>query len=154
MFPASAVSSKFSSEKINITLKLENYWGDNTLDDLTKLVGLFGITGEQLHLAKVGHGSIIVLWLCSATKADALKRVIVKAADELQSMGVLQVFIGEEIFLDFDQSKNNNLTCLFIKDDTTNLLWLDIKLHTVSGRQYTCMPPYVGMAKTRLRLHM
>ena len=108
LFPASAVSSKLSSEKISITLRLENYWGDNTLDDLTKLVGLFGITSEQLHLAKAGVGSIIVLWLCSTTNADALKRAINKAADELQPMGVLQVFIGEEIFLDFDQSKNNN----------------------------------------------
>ena len=109
ILPASAVPSKLSSGKISITLKLENYWGENTLDDLTKLVGLFGVSGECLHLAKAGEGSVIVLWLCSSTNAEELKGAIDKAAEELLSMGVLQVFIGEELFLDcfhYDQSKD------------------------------------------------
>ena len=47
------VPSKLSSGN-SVSLKLENYWGENTLDDLTKLVGLFGVSGECLHLAKAG----------------------------------------------------------------------------------------------------
>ena len=112
LLPASAVPSKLSSGKISITLKLENYWGENTLNDLTKLVGLFGVSGECLHLAKAGEGSVIVLWLCFSTNAEELKGAIDKAAEELQSMGVLQVFIGEELFLDCshdDQSKDLRL---------------------------------------------
>ena len=108
LLPASAVPSKLSSGKINITLKLENYWGENTLNDLAKLVGLFGVSGECLHLAKADEGSVIVLWLCSSMNAEELKGAIDKAADELQPMGVLQVYIGEELFLDcsyYDQSK-------------------------------------------------
>ena len=112
MFPASAAPSKLSSGKITITLKLKNYWGNNTLDDLTKLVGLFGVSSEHLHLAIAKPGCISVLLLCSTTNAEGLKGAIDKAADELQSMGVLQVFIGEELFLDCshdDQSKDLRL---------------------------------------------
>ena len=109
LFPTSVTTFKLSTGKVKVTLKLKNYWSDNTLDDLTKLVGLFGVSGEQLHLAKAGIGSIIVLWLCSTTNVEKLKGAINKAADELQPMGVLQVFIGGELFLDCshdDQSKD------------------------------------------------
>ena len=98
LFPVSAVSSKLSTGKISITLKLENYWGDNTLSDLKKLVGLFG---SHLHLEKIGVGSVIVNLLCSTSDAKELKGAIVQATDVFQKMGVLQVFIGEELVLEF-----------------------------------------------------
>ena len=66
LFPASAVSSKLSTGKISITLKLKNFWGNNTLDDLKKLVSLFGIPSSRLHLEKIGDGSVAVHWLCSS----------------------------------------------------------------------------------------
>ena len=96
LFPATATSSKLSSAKVSFTLKLENDWGSHTLDDLTKLVNKFGVSGSHLHLAKVGEGCIAVIWLCSTTEVKQLKMAILEAAGSLQTMGVLQVFIGEE----------------------------------------------------------
>ena len=101
LFPVSAVSSKLSTGKISITLKLENYWGDNTLDDLKKLVGL---VGSHLHIEKISVGSVIVNLLCSITVAKELKGAIVQATKSLQTLGVLQIFIGVELVLGFPQS--------------------------------------------------
>ena len=44
LFPATATSSKLSSEKVSFTLKLENDWGSDTLQDLTMLVNKFGVS--------------------------------------------------------------------------------------------------------------
>ena len=49
-----------------------------------------------LHLSKVEDGCIAVIWLCSTTEVKQLKMAILEAAGSLQTMGVLQVFIGEE----------------------------------------------------------
>ena len=96
LFPATATSSKVSSGKVSFTLKLENDWGSDTLQDLTKLVNKFGVSGSHLHLSKVEDGCIAVIWLCSTTEVKQLKMAILEAAGSLQTMGVLQVFIGEE----------------------------------------------------------
>ena len=87
-----------SSGKLSFTLKLENDWGSDTLHDLTKLVKRFGVSGSHLHLSKVEDGCIAVIWLCSTTEVKQLKMAIMllEAAGSLQTMGVLQVFIGEE----------------------------------------------------------
>ena len=108
LFPASAVPSKLSTGKIVVTLKLKNFWGNNTLNDLKKLVSLFGIPGSRLHLEKIGDGSVTVQWLCSTIDVKELKIVIVEATDSLQTKGVLQVFIGEELVSEFCQSDQGN----------------------------------------------
>ena len=104
LFPASAVSSKMSSQKAVITLKLKNYWGTNTVEELRKLVALFGIPGSRLHLELIGDGSVIVQFLCSTFNAKELKVAIVEVTDSLQSRGVLQIFVGEELVLEAFQS--------------------------------------------------
>ena len=96
LFPATATSSKLSSRKLPVKLKLENNWGSETLDDLIKLVNRFGVPGDHLHLSKVEDGCIAVTWLCSITEIKQLKTAILETAGSLQTMGVLQVFIGEE----------------------------------------------------------
>ena len=96
LFPATATSSKLLSEKVSFTLKLENDWGSDTLQDLTKLVNKFGVSGSHLHLSKVEDGCIAVTWLCSTSEVKQLKMAILEATGSLQTMGVLQVFIGEE----------------------------------------------------------
>ena len=96
LFPATATSSKLLFGKVPIKLKLKNKWGSETLDDLTELVNKFGVSGSHLHLSKVEDGCIAVIWLCSTTEVKQLKMAILEAAGSLQTMGVLQVFIGEE----------------------------------------------------------
>ena len=96
LFPATATSSKLLLGKVSFTLKLENDWGSDTLQGLTKLVNKFGVSGSHLHLSKVEDGCIAVIWLCSTTEVKQLKMAILEAAGSLQTMGVLQVFIGEE----------------------------------------------------------
>ena len=108
LFPASAVPAKLSTGKIVVTLKLKNFWGNSTLNDLKKLVSLFGIPGSRLHLEKIGDGSVAVHWLCSTIDAKELKIAIADATDSLQTKGVLQVFIGEELVSEFRQSDQGN----------------------------------------------
>ena len=102
LFPATATSSKLqSSEKVSFTLKLKNYWDKCTLDDLTKLVTLFGVSGRHLHLRKAEDGCIAVTWLCSTSKVKQLEMAILEATGSLQTMGVLHAFIGgEELVLE------------------------------------------------------
>ena len=102
LFPTSATSSKLSAEKVAIKLKLKNYWDKSTLDDLTKLVSLFGVSGEHVHLSKVEKGCIAVTWLYSS-EVKQLRIALFEAADALRSMGVLQVFIGEALVLECTQ---------------------------------------------------
>ena len=92
LFPANATSSKLSSKKLPVKLKLENDWGSETLDDLIKLVNRFGVSGSHLHLSKVEDGCIAVIWLCSTTEVKQLKTAILEVSGSLQTMGVLQVF--------------------------------------------------------------
>ena len=95
LFPASAAPFKLLSGKIPVKLKLKNDWGSETIKDLTKLVE-YDVLGSHLHLSKIEKGCIAVIWLCSTTEVKQLKMSILKAAGSLQTMGVLQVFIGEE----------------------------------------------------------
>ena len=94
LFPASATPSKLSTGKVLITVKLEPYWGNNTVDDLTTLVNSFGVPGSHLHLYNVQKGCIAATWLCPAVDFKEL-RGTVEAADSLESKGVLRVFAGE-----------------------------------------------------------
>ena len=100
LFPVSATPYKLSQEKHIVKLKLLDEWGNRTIHDLTKLVGLFGVPGDHLHLSTVEQGCIAVTWLCSSTYIKELKGAIVDATDVLQTKGVLQVFIGEELVLE------------------------------------------------------
>ena len=100
LFPVSTKPSELLQNKLLIKLKLENEWGDETLNDLTKLVCRFGVSSNYLHLNKVEDGCIAITWLCSTSKVKQLKIAIFEAADSLQTMGVLQVFIGEEVVLE------------------------------------------------------
>ena len=96
LFPATATSSKLSVGKVVIKLKLNKKWGNDTLQDLKQLVALFGVSGSHLHLSKVEDGCIAVTWLCSTSEVKQLKMAILEATGSLQTMGVLQVFIGEK----------------------------------------------------------
>ena len=89
LFPASATPYKLSQEKHIVRLKLLNEWGDCTVHDLTRLVGLFGVPGDHLHLSTVEQGCIAVTWLCSSTYIKELKGAIVDVTDVLQTKGVL-----------------------------------------------------------------
>ena len=103
MFPASAIPSTISTGKIPLLLKLRNKWGDSTLSDLTDLVSLLGVPGNNLHLSKADKGCIAVLWLTSITTVKELNVAIFDAAESLKSKGVLQVFVEEVLVLDCDQ---------------------------------------------------
>ena len=113
LFPASATPYKLSAEKVPVTLKLQNEWDSDTLDDLTKLVNLFGVAGDNLHLSKVQEGCIAVTWLCSTADVKDLKMAIFEAADSLQTRGVLQVFVGEEIMWEYSQPRQGNEYTLY-----------------------------------------
>ena len=110
LFPATATPSKLLAEKVAVKLKLKNKWGSKTLQDLTELVINFGVSGSAFHLSKVEDGCIAVTWLCSTTEAKQLKMAILEAAGSLQTMGVLQVFIGEEkLVLEYSHSATGTL---------------------------------------------
>ena len=104
LFPATATSSKLSKGKVNVELKVKSYWNESTLDDLTKLVALFDVSGNHLHLSKVENGCSAVTWLCSIIEVKQLNMAIVDKTDSLQSMGVLQVFVGKELVLESPMS--------------------------------------------------
>ena len=99
LFPASATTYKLSAEKITIKLKLSNMWGGNTLEDLNNLIINLGV---PLHVFDIKHGCIAVLFLCSIADVKELKINVNNSgvADLLQTNGVLQVFIGEELMLE------------------------------------------------------
>ena len=121
LFPASATPSKLSQKMCTVKLKLLNEWGDCTVHDLTKLVGLFGVPGDNLHLSIVQHGCIAVLWLCSSFYIKELKVTIVNTTDELQTKGVMQVFIGEELLLGCPQSDQGTACNQLIEHNSNKL---------------------------------
>ena len=100
LFPASVIPSEQSDEMVHVRMKLHNYWGEHTLDDLKKLAGLLGVPGTHLQLTRVDEGCIAVTWLCSTSYIRELKQAIDQAAGSLRAEGVLQVFTGEEMVLD------------------------------------------------------
>ena len=103
LFPASATPSNLWTGKVPVKLKLDSKWGSDTIEDLTELIIKFGVPGSHLHLSKVEDGCIAVILLCSTYEAKELKIAIFEAADLLQSLRVLQVFIGEDLVLECSQ---------------------------------------------------
>ena len=104
LFPATATPSKLSRGKVRVKTKTEIYWDRYTLDDLAKLVDLFGVSGSHLHLSKVEEHCMAVTWLCSTSEVKQLKFAISDNADSFMSKGVQQVFIGEDLLLEYSQS--------------------------------------------------
>ena len=102
LFPASATPYKLSAGKIPIKLKLSNVWGKKTLRDLNHLIIKLGV---PLHLCDITHGCIAVLCWCSIADVKDLKINVNNSAvvDSLQTKGVLQVFIREELILECSQ---------------------------------------------------
>ena len=113
LFPASATPYKLSAGKVSIKLKLQNKWDSDTLDDLTELVNLFGVAGDNLHLSKVQEGCIAVTWLCSTAGVKDLGIAVFEAAYSLQTRGVLQVFVGEELMWECSQPRQGNEYTLY-----------------------------------------
>ena len=112
LFPVSATPYKLSQEMCIVKLKLLDKWSNCILNDLTYLVGLFGVPGDHLHLSTVEQGCIAATWLCSSTYIKELKGAIIDATDVLQTKGVLQVIIGEELVLECPQpDKGTDCTC-------------------------------------------
>ena len=119
LFPASATPSKLSQKMSTVKLKLLNEWGDCTVHELSKLVSLFGVPGDHLHLSMVQQGCIAALWLCSSSYIKELKVAIVSITDVLQTKGVIQVFIGEELVLRCPQS-DQGTACIHIIEHNSN----------------------------------
>ena len=106
LFPASATPYKLSAGKISIKLKLSSVWGNNTLHDLNDLIINLGV---PLHLCDITHGCIAVFCWCSIADVKDLKINFnsIRVADSLQTKGVLQVFIGEELMLQCSQQESD-----------------------------------------------
>ena len=102
LFPASATPYKLSAEKVPVKLKLSDLWGRNTLHDVRHLIINLGV---PLHLFNIKHGCIAVFCWCSNADVKELKINInsSEVADSLQTKGVLQVFIKEELMLECSQ---------------------------------------------------
>ena len=100
LFPASAMPYNLSVGKIPIKLKLSNVWGKKTLRDLNYLIINLGV---PLHLCDITHGCIAVLCWCSISDVKKLKINVFEVAESLQTKGVLQVFIKEELMLECSQ---------------------------------------------------
>ena len=102
LFPASATPYNLSAEKVPVKLKLPDLWGENTLHDVRHLIILLGV---PLHLFNIEHGCIAVFCWCSIADVKDLKINVnsSEVADLLQTKGVLQVFIGEELMLQCSQ---------------------------------------------------
>ena len=114
LFPASATPYKLSVGKIPIKLKLTNVWSERTLHDLANLI----ITklGVPLHLHDITSGCIAVLSWCSIADVKELKVNVNSSgvADSLQTKGVLQVFIGEELLLQCSQLETSAGVCVCV----------------------------------------
>lgn len=92
-----------SAGMVSVELKLSNVWANHTLNDLRNLVAQFGVPGKHLHLSTVKDGCIAVFWWCSTSHVKELKVAILKAADLLQTVGLLQAFIGKELIVECSQ---------------------------------------------------
>ena len=102
LFPASATPYELSAGKITIKLKLSNLWGGNTPEDINNLIIILGV---PLHVFDIKHGCIAAIFLCSIADIKDLKINVnsSEVADLLQTKGVLQVFIEEELMLECSQ---------------------------------------------------
>lgn len=93
LFPKPATSARQSTGKVTVTLKLENKWGDSTIDALTQLARKLGV----LHLTKIEAGCIATLWLFSVGDVQELKLVVATSTGLLWTSNVLEVHIEDEI---------------------------------------------------------
>lgn len=98
MFPSSATPSKLSPAKFPVPLQLFNIWGTDTLDDLTDLIGLFGV---HVHLTGGKQGCIAVLWLCSASDVNRLTKAIEFGNTNQQE----SVFVEHKLASELNNSK-------------------------------------------------
>ena len=107
MFLTSAPDAMLSAEMVPVKLKLDNDWDEETLDDLIKLASrLFKVPGNLLHFSKVEEGCIAVTWgLCPTANVKDLEIAIKESTDSLQTNGVLQVFVGEDLMWEYSQPK-------------------------------------------------
>ena len=119
LFPASATPLKLSDGKTSIILKLKKQWDMETLEDLVNLVNLFVEPGIVIHLSKVGQGCIAVTWLCSTVDVKNLRTAISDVADSLQTKGVLQVLVEEEIIWECSQPEQGD-SCIPYMYSTCN----------------------------------
>ena len=107
MFSKLATDALLSAEMVHVTFKLDNYWDEETLNDLIKLpIRLFKVPGKLLHLLRVDDGCVAVTWgLCPTADVKDLEISIKESIDSLQTNGVLQVFVGEELMWEHSQPK-------------------------------------------------
>ena len=116
LFPAAVKSSELSAgNKIMITLKLTNEWGDRTLQDLKSLIIHLGFPTRHLHIMKVTEGCIAVHMLCPCHVVPELKSAISAASDKLYENGVLQVSVGEAVALSLmntDEGEHSDYICV------------------------------------------
>ena len=113
MFLTSATGDMLSAEMVPVKLKLDNDWDEETLDDLIKLASrLFKVPGSLLHLSKVEEGCIAVTWgLCPTADIKDLEIAIKESTDSLQTNGVLQVFVREDLMWECSQPKTAGDQC-------------------------------------------
>ena len=95
LFTKPATSARQSAGKVTVTLKLQNKWGDSTIDALTQLARNLGV----LHLTKIEDGCIAAIWLCSVGDVQVLKNAVATSTEMLRTKGVLEVHIGGEVIL-------------------------------------------------------
>lgn len=107
MFSKSATDALLSAEMVHVTFKLDNYWDEETLNDLIKLpIKLFKVPGKLLHLLRVDDGCVSVTWgLCPTADIRDLEIAIKKSTDSLWTNRVLQVFVGEDLMWEYSQLK-------------------------------------------------
>ena len=118
LFPSSATSIKIQLAKETVKLKFKSCKEDNTIEDLTIFVALFGVSASHLHLSKVEYDCSAVIWRCSFAELKLLKMAISETATSFESMGVLQIFVGKNLVLDCSQSH----TGIYIIIGTATLL--------------------------------
>ena len=112
MLPVDVKSSELSARnKIMITMKLTDYWGERTIRDLMSLVSHLGFITNHLHIVKVSEGCIAVHMLCPCHVVPELKNAVSAASDKLYENGVLQVSVEETVvfsLMNTDEGKHNN----------------------------------------------
>ena len=105
-------STAIPARKKPVIMKLQNYWEENTLNNLKMFIQILGIPGNHLHLLKVSKNSIVVHWLCPTDKVPELEEAIAAAAMTLHAKGVEQISIGGRPVLDFTEP-TQGITLLF-----------------------------------------
>lgn len=98
--PGFATHSMLGYGKVSVHLKLDEHWSDFPLNALNELWHYFGV---PLHLYSIEQGCIAVFLWCSTSYVKELKLAILENVDLLQTIGLLQAFIGEELIVECSQ---------------------------------------------------